>query len=69
MAAHLDILSQRGPVRCGPFGDGKADILWRHSSGQVAIWLMEGATVLPGTVTADWSVAGTGDFNNDGFWP
>ena len=25
-------------------GDGKADILWRHSTGIVSIWLMDGAT-------------------------
>ncbi|MCC7346785.1 MAG: hypothetical protein IT538_05240, partial [Variibacter sp.] len=26
-------------------GDGKSDILWRHSSGQVAMWLMNGVSV------------------------
>jgi membrane-bound lytic murein transglycosylase B len=27
-------------------GDGKADILWRHSAtGSVAMWLMNGATI------------------------
>ena len=26
-------------------GDGKSDILWRDTSGDVAVWLMNGATV------------------------
>jgi parallel beta-helix repeat protein len=54
-------------------GDGKSDILWRNpSSGQVAIWEMDGTTLLPGTallaplVDASWQIAGTGDFNADG---
>ena len=25
-------------------GDGKADVLWRHESGQTHVWLMDGAT-------------------------
>ena len=52
-------------------GDGKADILWQNDSGQAAIWLMNGTSVLsasnvganPGTA---WHVKGTGDFNGDG---
>ena len=41
-------------VSTGDFnGDGKADILWRHSSGTVYVWLMNGTTVIgagsPGT--------------------
>jgi len=51
-------------------GDGKADILWRHTSGLVAIWLMDGLTVIdaafPGTVGLDWTIQGVGDFNGDG---
>jgi FG-GAP-like repeat len=53
-------------------GDGFGDILWRNTtSGQVAIWLMNGTTILagsgsPGTITTDWAAAGTGDFNGDG---
>ena len=27
-------------------GDGKADILWRHTSGSVAVWLMNGTTII-----------------------
>ena len=32
-------------------GDGKADILWRNTSGQDAIWDMSGATVLSSQYT------------------
>jgi hypothetical protein len=54
-------------------GDGKSDILWRNpSTGQVAIWEMDGTTLLAGsgfinaTPDATWQIAGTGDFNGDG---
>jgi len=51
-------------------GDGKADILWRHSSGAVYIWLMDGASVIgqgsPGSVGTDWTVEAVADFNGDG---
>jgi hypothetical protein len=57
-------------------GDGKADIIWRNASGEVAEWQMDGSTIIgsgdlnAGGVavapTANWSVAGVGDFNADG---
>ena len=54
-------------------GDAKADILWRNSStGQLAIWEMDGTTLLAGTgfisanPGASWQISGTGDFNGDG---
>ncbi len=51
-------------------GDGRSDILWRDTSGDVAIWLMSGAQRLLGAIVADvptsWAIAGTGDFNGDG---
>ncbi len=53
-------------------GDGKSDILWRHSTdGAVSIWLMSGETLLDQqfpTVLAgfDWQIQGTGDFDGDG---
>jgi hypothetical protein len=62
-------------VGTGDFnGDRKSDILWRDTAGDVAIWEMNGtsilnasatyvATVAPGT----WSIAGVGDFNGDGY--
>ena len=53
--------------------DGKADILWRNTStNEVAIWEMNGTTILPSSAIlatnpgANWQIAGTGDFNNDG---
>jgi len=57
-------------------GDGRSDILWRNTSGEVAVWLMNGAAITSSAdVTANgvavrpdasWSVAGVGDFNGDG---
>jgi hypothetical protein len=32
-------------------GDGKSDLLWRDSSGNTAIWLMNGTTILPGSAS------------------
>jgi hypothetical protein len=57
-------------------GDGKTDLLWRNTSGEVAGWLMDGASITKsGDLAANgsavrpdasWSVAGIGDFNGDG---
>jgi hypothetical protein len=50
-------------------GDAKADILWRHTNGNVAIWLMNGTTVIGSAVlaiTTDWTIESVGDFNGDG---
>jgi FG-GAP-like repeat len=57
-------------------GDGKRDILWRNTSGEVAIWSMNGAAINSsadatsggGAIKPDasWSIAGVGDFNGDG---
>jgi probable HAF family extracellular repeat protein len=57
-------------------GDGYSDVLWRQSSGALALWDMKGSTVMSSsTVTsqgsaiapdASWSIAGVGDFNSDG---
>ncbi len=56
-------------------GDTRSDILWRNTSGEVAVWQMNGSTITgSGDVTsggvavrpdASWSVAGIGDFNSD----
>jgi hypothetical protein len=44
-----------------------SDILWRDNSGSVAIWLMNGPSVLQsgtlGAVDSNWAIAETGDFN------
>jgi ELWxxDGT repeat protein len=57
-------------------GDHLTDMLWRNASGEISVWQMKGATVTSSAdvtfngaaVTADasWSVAGIGDFNDDG---
>ncbi len=51
-------------------GDGKADIVWRNSSGVVAIWLMNGTAIgssgFPAGVPVAWQIAGVGDVNGDG---
>jgi FG-GAP-like repeat len=52
-------------------GGSSSDILWQNTSGQAAIWDMEGTSVItsgkivpnPG---ATWNLLGTGDFNDDG---
>jgi Ca2+-binding RTX toxin-like protein len=58
-------------VASGDFnGDGRSDILWRHSSGVFAEWQgsASGALVNAGAVLtgATGSVVGAGDFNGDG---
>ena len=58
-------------VGTGDFnGDGKSDIVWRDTSGNTAIWLMNGAAVLSagglGNVPTTWSIALTGDYDGDG---
>jgi probable HAF family extracellular repeat protein len=58
-------------------GDGNADLLWRQgSTGSLVLWTMNGSTITSsGSVNSagtpvnpdpSWSVAGIGDFNNDG---
>jgi hypothetical protein len=51
-------------------GDGKADILWRHTTGTVALWLMNGATITSNlgvaTIPTAWTIDAVGDFNGDG---
>ncbi len=53
-------------------GDGHADVLWRNTTtGDVAIWLMDGMTINGGDfiakgVSADWDVKAIGDLNGDG---
>ena len=52
-------------------GDGKTDILWRHSTtGQVYIWLMDGLAGKSqgslGQVELGWQIVEVSDFNGDG---
>jgi hypothetical protein len=54
-------------------GDGYSDILWRDNSGNMAIWEMQGSTILNansaglGGVATTWSIVGQHDFNGDGY--
>lgn len=55
-------------------GDGRDDILWRDATGTITDWLSTpsgGFAVGSGdantTVALDWHIAGTADFNGDGF--
>ena len=50
-------------VGSGDFnGDRKPDILWQHSSGSRAIWLMNGtvrsASISLGLVSTSWNIVG-----------
>jgi hypothetical protein len=51
-------------------GDGKSDIVWKHTDESSALWLMNGLS--PGNTTGllgpgtGWSVQHIGDFNADG---
>ena len=51
-------------------GDGRADILWQHTDGTVALWTMNGATMTSGSgllgAGTGWSATRTGDFDGDG---
>ncbi len=51
-------------------GNGTSDIAWRHTSGNVAIWLMSGAVVASsagiGGADSTWTIVGLRDFNADG---
>jgi hypothetical protein len=54
-------------------GDGKSDIVYQDADGFVAIWYMDGATLLSATLTspnnpgdAAFRVVASGDFNQDG---
>jgi hypothetical protein len=51
-------------------GDGISDILWRNTSGNPGMWLMNGSSIsttsVLGNVPGVWSVVGQRDFNGDG---
>jgi hypothetical protein len=58
-------------VGTGDFNaDAMADIVWRDTVGNTAIWLMNGASILStggiGNVPTNWTMAQTGDFDGDG---
>ena len=47
-----------------------ADLIWRNTNGDLAIWFMNGTQVVSapdlGNVPTSWSIVGTSDFNGDG---
>ena len=55
-------------------GDGRTDVLWHNpGTGSVAVWLLNGTTVIDDAVmnwtvlgSTGWELKGTGDFNRDG---
>jgi hypothetical protein len=55
-------------------GDHYADIVWQHTDGTLAVWIMRGATVMstrvlsvPKVADRNWKVAGVVDTNGDGY--
>jgi hypothetical protein len=58
------------------YDDGKSDILWQNTDGQLGIWEINeiNGAFTPGKEAlvvqnpgSDWNVVGTGDFSGDGF--
>jgi hypothetical protein len=52
-------------------GDGISDILWRSTTGQIAVWQLDntgrvGGAQGIGTLANSWHVEDSGDFNGDG---
>ncbi len=49
--------------------DGKADVLWRNSTGATAIWLMDGTTLLAGRTIGkpplEWVISKIEDYDGD----
>ena len=53
MVSNFQFLSTNRSVSNDVDGDGKTDLVWHHSStGMVAVWLMDGATLRQGRVVA-----------------
>ena len=53
------------------FNDGHADILWQSTNGQVAIWDMNGISIIDGGVPtlnpgSAWQIEGSGNFFGNG---
>jgi Cellulase (glycosyl hydrolase family 5)/FG-GAP-like repeat len=69
LKSHLRALSARHDTHDFN-GDDHSDIAWVDTSGNLAVWLMHGATVLSsgglGTVPTTWTIVGQRDFNGDG---
>jgi hypothetical protein len=52
-------------------GDGRSDVMLRHTSGQVSEWQMNGSQIISNAAVAslgnEWRYQDTGDFNGNGF--
>src|SRR6266540_3859532 len=65
------LLSPNAPADHDFNGDGNSDVLWRHDSGQVYFWEMDGlgvkaeGSVAHAPVPNDWHIQGAGDFDGD----
>jgi beta-lactamase superfamily II metal-dependent hydrolase len=50
--------------------DRSSDLLWRHTSGDLTLWLMDGSQAIgggsAGSADLAWQIAGVGDFDRDG---
>lgn len=54
-------------------GDGKADVIWQHDAGWLAVWLMDGVNAtstaflsVSRMLDSNWLIVGAGDVNRDG---
>ena len=67
-----NVVTQAGAATHDFNSDGLSDILWQDTSGDLAIWEMNGGTILNpstaglGAVPAPWAVVDQRDFNGDG---
>jgi subtilase family protein/VCBS repeat protein len=51
-------------------GDGKSDLVWRDTNGNLSVWLMNGVQILSlagiGSAPLTWGIVGQRDFDGDG---
>jgi hypothetical protein len=64
-----EIRGQLAPANAHDYdGDGRSDIIWQDTSGNTAVWLMNGAVIMSAGAfqIPGWSIVGQRDFNADG---